>query len=197
MQDATRVRTCPHCGAHAEVDWRFCAVCNKLLAARRRPAPSSNGMVLVLTIVGAVAVLVLFIAVLAGMRIASKLDEEREKLAMAPEVAGETEAALGEEGRYRAYRYTYSRDGDKTTAVFLPTMLPRGDDEAFVGAARDVIERAYGDEAYGDPVILPWRTRSGPTEVLRLDGARSTYVVVPVKEETGDVHSLVVTQAPR
>jgi hypothetical protein len=153
--------------------------------------------VLVLTIVGAVAVLVLFIAVLAGMRIASKLDEQREKLAMAPEVAGETEAALGEEGRYRAFRYTYSRDGDKTTAVFLPTMLPRGDDEAFVGAARDVIERAYGDEAYGDPVILPWRTRSGPTEVLRLDGARSTYVVVPVKEETGDVHSLVVTQAPR
>jgi hypothetical protein len=154
-------------------------------------------MVLVLTIVGAVAVLVLFIAVLAGMRIASKLDEERERLAMAPEAAGETESALGEEGRYRAYRYTYSREGDKTTAVFLPTMLPGGDDEAFVGASRDVIERAYGDEAYGDPALLPWRTRDGPTLVLRIDSARSTYIVVPVKQENGDVHSLVVTQAPR
>lgn len=101
------------------------------------------------------------------------------------------------EAEYNGYSYSYKREGDKTVAMFLKRFLPR-DDTVVVGAIRDVIRRAYNDEANSAPYLVDAQTTSRTdSRGIRVDSAKSGYVVIPVKEDTGEIHSLTITRVAR
>jgi len=101
------------------------------------------------------------------------------------------------EAEYNGYPYSYKREGDTTIAMFVKRFLPR-DDTIVVGAIRDVIRRAYKEETYGAPYVVDTTTTSGTAaRAIRVDGAKSGFVVVPVKEDTGEIHSLTITRVVR
>jgi hypothetical protein len=92
-------------------------------------------------------------------------------------------------GKYQDYAYTFKSDGAKTVALFLPRFLPR-DDTIVTGAIRDVVKRAYNDDANGSPRLVD----QGGSKAIRMDSKTSAYLTVLVKEDTGEVHSFVVTK---
>ncbi len=101
------------------------------------------------------------------------------------------------EAEYNGYPYSYKREGDTTVAMFVKRFLPR-DDTIVVGAIRDVIRRAYKEEASGAPYLVDATTTGGTaTRGIRVDSAKNGYVVVPVKEDTGEIHSLTITRVAR
>lgn len=101
------------------------------------------------------------------------------------------------EAEYNGYTYSYKREGDTTVAMFVKRFLPR-DDTVVVGALRDVIHRAYKDRASGAPYLVDATTTSGTaTRGIRVDSAENGYIVVPVKEDTGEIHSLTITRVAR
>jgi len=105
-----------------------------------------------------------------------------------------SKSALNEkQSDYKGYHYFYKQDGDKTVALFAKRFLPR-DDTIVVGAIRDVIRKAYKEETYGEPYVQ--NTTAGGTAVrgIRVDGSKHGYVVVPVKEDSGEINSLTITQ---
>lgn len=98
------------------------------------------------------------------------------------------------EGEYNGYHYFYKTEGDSTVALFAKRFLPR-DDTIFVGAVRDVIRRVYKEETYGQPRLVNTTTLGGTAvRAIRFDGSKNGYVVIPVKEDTGEVHSLTITR---
>ncbi len=101
------------------------------------------------------------------------------------------------EAEYNGYPYSYKREGDTTVAMFVKRFLPR-DDTIVVGAIRDVIRRAYKEKTHGEPYLVDTKT-TGRTAArgIRVDGAKNGYVVVPVKEDTGEIHSLTITRVAR
>lgn len=105
----------------------------------------------------------------------SPMQTPNEPLAGGPEKSGD----------YQGYAYTFKSDGAKTVALFVPKFLPR-DDTIVVGAIRDVIKRAYNDDANGSPRLVD--------RAIRVDSKSKGYSVTLVKEDTGEVHSLVITQ---
>lgn len=101
------------------------------------------------------------------------------------------------EAEYNGYPYSYKREGDTTVAMFVKRFLPR-DDTIVVGAIRDVIRHAYKEETYGAPYLVDATTTGGTAaRGIRVDGAKNGYVVVPVKEDTGEIHSLTITRVTR
>lgn len=101
------------------------------------------------------------------------------------------------EAEYNGYPYSYKREGDTTVAMFVKRFLPR-DDTIVVGAIRDVIRRAYKEETHGAPYLVDATTTGGTaTRGIRVDGAKNGYVVIPVKEDTGEIHSLTITRVAR
>ena len=66
-----------------------------------------------------------------------------------------------------------------------------------VEAAREVIKTVYEEDALGAPTFLPWSYLANPVEAKKLEGANHTFVVVPLKEDTGDIHSLVIWKRPK
>lgn len=104
---------------------------------------------------------------------------------VAPSVVSVPEVAA----KFGPYAYTYQNYGTKTVAVFVPKFLPR-DDTIVVGAIRDVIKRSYKDDASGSPGL----TDLGGTKSIRIDSKAHGYLVTPVKEDTGEVNSLVIEQ---
>ena len=90
---------------------------------------------------------------------------------------------------YKGYPYSFKREGDKTVALFVTRFLPR-DDTIVTGAIRDVISRSYKDDAGGAPRLVDWNA----SRAIRVDSKTKGYIVVPVKEDTGEIHSLVITQ---
>ncbi len=101
------------------------------------------------------------------------------------------------EAEFNGYPYSYKREGDTTIAMFVKRFLPR-DDTIVVGAIRDVIRRAYKEEASGAPHLVDTTTTGGTAvRAIRVDGTKNGYVVIPVKEDTGEIHSLTITQVAR
>ena len=101
------------------------------------------------------------------------------------------------EAEYNGYTYSYKREGDTTVAMFVKRFLPR-DDTIVVGAIRDVIHRAYKEKASGAPYLVDATTTGGTaTRGIRVDSAENGYIVVPVKEDTGEIHSLTITRVAR
>lgn len=96
---------------------------------------------------------------------------------------------------YKGYPYRFKRDGNKTIALFVTRFLPR-DDTIVTGAIRDVISRSYKDDATSAARLVDWNSGGTPTRAIRIDSKTSGYVVIPVKEDSGEIHSLVITQVP-
>lgn len=112
-----------------------------------------------------------------------------------------TEGSMGyasgmQKAEYAGFPYTYKREGERTAATFVPRFLP-DDDSIMVGVIRDVIHRAYNDEALGAPALIDWTADSEAVKAIRLDGANSSFIVLPMKEDSGKIHSLLITRIAR
>ena len=90
--------------------------------------------------------------------------------------------------QFDGFPYSYKKDGTKTVATFGSKVPGPGDD--IVGAIRDIIERSYGDQANA----APRRVGVGAEQSIRIAGNKHQYVVVPIKEATGEIRSLIITQ---
>jgi hypothetical protein len=102
-----------------------------------------------------------------------------------------------QEAKYGTYSYTYKLEGNTAAAAFMPRFLPR-DDKIVVGAIRDVIRHAFKEETYGAPYLVDTTTGSGvAVRAVRVDGVKNGFVIVPVKEDTGEVHSLTITRVAK
>ena len=88
---------------------------------------------------------------------------------------------------FDGYRYSYKKDGEKTVATFGAKLLPWG---LAAGAVRDVIARSYGDRVDSAPQI----EGKGSAQTIRISGNKHQYIIVPVREPTGEVQSLIITR---
>lgn len=81
-------------------------------------------------------------------------------------------------------QFSLTKDGDQAVAVFSP-YLPR-DDRAFLDAAAAVVSKGFGT------VLEPDGARLVGSEVVvgGVDGRR--YYLFPVKQDTGEIHSIRV-----
>ena len=93
------------------------------------------------------------------------------------------------EAEFDGYPYSYKKDGEKTVATFGAKLLP-GDRDIVAGAIRDVIYRSYGDKVDPDPHM----EGTGSARSIRIAGNKRQYLIVPVSEPTGEIHSLIITQ---
>jgi guanyl-specific ribonuclease Sa len=90
---------------------------------------------------------------------------------------------------FNGYPYSYKTDGGKTVATFGTKLLP-ADRDIVASAIRDIIYRSYGDRVDAAPHI----EGTGSAQTIRIDGSKHKYIVVPIKEPTGEIHSLIITQ---
>jgi hypothetical protein len=93
--------------------------------------------------------------------------------------------------RFSAASFPYSckNDGSKTVASFDKKILPRNGN-VVVGAIRDVIGRCFGEEVDVPPHIAG----VGAEQVIRVESRSHRYVIVPIKSDAGEIHSLIITQ---
>jgi hypothetical protein len=92
------------------------------------------------------------------------------------------------QAEFSGHAYSYKKDGKKTVAMFDPNPLSAGDD--VVGVIGDVIERSFADKV----TAAPRRVGSGAEQGIRVDGEKHKYIIVPIKDPTGEIHSLIITQ---
>jgi hypothetical protein len=90
---------------------------------------------------------------------------------------------------FNGYPYSYKKDGKKTVAIFDAKLLP-WDSDLIAGAIRDVIDRSYGDKVDSAPRLVG----SGAERSIRIASKKHEYVVVPIRESTGEARSLIITQ---
>jgi len=93
------------------------------------------------------------------------------------------ELVASETGFYLDYKYTVMKKDGKIAALFQPKMLPRND-EIFIGATRKVIKQGFSEDTYKEPFLVG--------KSIMFPGSSCVYAVVPIKEDTGEVHSLVI-----
>jgi hypothetical protein len=87
------------------------------------------------------------------------------------------------------YAYSYKKDSEKTVATFGAKLLP-WDRDIVAAAVRDIIYRSYGDSVDSALRI----EGNGPVQTIRIAGSKYQYVVVPITEPTGEIHSLIITR---
>jgi len=87
------------------------------------------------------------------------------------------------------FPYSCRPDGNKSVATFEKKLLP-GNGNIVVGAIRDVIGRCFNDTVDTAPRLAG----VGVEQVIRVESKTHRYVVVPIKDDTGDIHSLMITQ---
>lgn len=87
------------------------------------------------------------------------------------------------QGAYEDYKYTFRKQGEKVAALFLPKMLPRND-AIFISATRHVIKQAFNEEVSSSPTVAG--------RAIKFSGPSHSFLVVPIKQDTGEVHSLTV-----
>lgn len=116
-------------------------------------------------------------------------------IATSPQLSPPQKIEGEEKAEYNGYPYSFKKDGSKTVALFLPRFLPR-DDKIFIGATLDVIKRSYQDTANSDARLVDSPAGGTSARMIRFESKKNGYLVLPVKEDTGEIHSLVVTQVP-
>lgn len=94
-------------------------------------------------------------------------------------------------GKYADYEFTYKKSGDQVVALFMSPMLPRND-SIVVSAARAVIESGYQEKTSGSPRLVTWSVQGKAVNAIKLLGERHSFVVVPIKEDTGEIHTLSI-----
>ena len=106
----------------------------------------------------------------------------------APE--GFTKISSGKEGKgkFMDYDYFWFRQEGKIIAIFSP-FLPRND-TIVIGAMFDVIARTYGKHRVTN--LNPEIVSRGGMNVIRFKGVSEDYLFSIIKEDTGEVHTLIL-----
>jgi len=92
-------------------------------------------------------------------------------------------------GKYRDYDYTYMEKDNKIAVIFPNKLLPRNDD-IVVGAIKYFITTAY-NETISDNSKPTLENRNG-INLIKIKGNKSDYYVQLMKEDTGEVNSIVL-----
>lgn len=95
---------------------------------------------------------------------------------------------LEDSGFVADLKYNFSRKEDQTTALFYPKMIPRND-EMMILATTKIINHAYGERIIGRP----------KAEGIKLIyfGETHNFTVTIIKEDTGEIHTLVIERVKR
>ncbi|MDQ3634163.1 MAG: hypothetical protein M3405_06585 [Acidobacteriota bacterium] len=91
------------------------------------------------------------------------------------------------EAKFGDYNYHYKTESNKTVAMFTEKFLPR-DDTVVVGAIGDVIKNAFNEEATGSPTL---KMHNGINKI-HIDNEKNDFYVNLVKQDTGEVNSLII-----
>lgn len=91
--------------------------------------------------------------------------------------------SLDDSGFVGDLQYTLSRKGEKTVALFQPKMIPRSD-VAMILATSKVINHAYGERVVGSPKL--------EGNKIVYSGETYKFSVTIIKEDTGEIHTLVI-----
>jgi hypothetical protein len=106
-----------------------------------------------------------------------------------PSYGNQLESFPEKTSRWEKLEYSYKTDGKMTIALFYKNFIPRND-QIFVAATKDVIKKSFKDDATGTPSLAE---HDGQSKV-RIDSSKYTYYILPVKQDTGEVHSLVISR---
>lgn len=90
-------------------------------------------------------------------------------------------------GAYGRHSFVAKRNGDTAIAVFTP-FLPRND-AAFLGGASSVVETLFST-----PLVASTARMTAEREVAVKAQDGREFFLFPVKEDTGEVHSIRVRQ---
>jgi hypothetical protein len=140
---------------------------------------------------GCLVAIILLVAALAITLIAinpAKQLETAEKNAQAT-IALETRAGSFQDftGREYTYDISYKTGDDKYVASFQPFL--KNDDRILVQAILDVFIEMYGENSLIDPTPL-LEERNG-VNLIKFRGDTGYYYVSPIKEDTGEIHTLM------
>lgn len=103
---------------------------------------------------------------------------------------GSTENTLSSKsGKYLDYDYTYMEKDNKIVVIFPNKLLPRNDD-IVVGAIKYFITTAY-NETISNNSKPSLENRNG-INLIKIKGNKSDYYVQLMKEDTGEVNSIVL-----
>jgi hypothetical protein len=103
-----------------------------------------------------------------------------------PSVAATAKTVSTESGSVGSYKFTLMRkDSESVVALFQPVMLPRND-AIMIVATQTVIKQAFGDEVSNRP--------EADGQELRYQSKSHEYGVIIIKEDTGEIHTLVIRQ---
>ena len=91
------------------------------------------------------------------------------------------------EAKFDDYKYQYKREGERTVAIFAEKFLPRND-TIVVGAIRAVVKQTYNENLTGSPSLK----QQGELNKIYFEGKKSNFYVNLIKQDTGEVHSLVI-----
>ena len=88
------------------------------------------------------------------------------------------------------YDYSVWRKAEdrRFVAMFYPTFLPR-DDTVLIAAMYELINQTYGKHTVTN--LEPQLVERNGTNVIMLEGTDGDYFFLPMKEDTGEVISLV------
>jgi hypothetical protein len=106
-----------------------------------------------------------------------------------PSIEKQLDSVSETTSHFGRFEYSYKTVGGVTTALFFKNFIPR-DDKIFVRATKDVIKKAFEDEVTEVPLL----TQHNGQNKVRLDSSKYTYFILPVKEDTGETHSLVISR---
>lgn len=168
-----KTKVCPECASKISVDAKRCPNCRKNLRGWMSRHP-------ILT-----CLLVLFaFSVVAMNKVQSEVKTETNTNTTTQEAD-----VRGTSGVYLNYNYRiiYSPSDSRYTATFSP-FLP-ANDITVKGAMAELINETYGKHMVTDlnPQIV---SREG-TNLIKFTGTKGDYYFLLVKEDTGEVHSLV------
>ncbi|HYO64028.1 MAG TPA: hypothetical protein VER08_10390 [Pyrinomonadaceae bacterium] len=90
-------------------------------------------------------------------------------------------SAMGK-AKFNRFALAFEREGERATARFTPTPLPRTD-SAVVGAARVVILEAFGEKMEGFPRPVAWEFEGRTVQAIKLGGNHYDYIFWPVRED--------------
>lgn len=91
--------------------------------------------------------------------------------------------------RWEKLEYSYKTNGEIAIALFYKNFIPRHD-QIFVAATKDVIKKAFKDDATGTPSLVQHDGQSK----IQIDSSKYAYFILPVKQDTGEVHSLIISR---
>lgn len=170
-------KMCPECATKIPANAKRCPNCRKNLRSWIGRHP-------ILTVL-----LVFFIIFVVAMNKAkSQVQEARQKVS----ITNNDTDTRGLSGVYLNYNYhiIYTPSDSRYTATFTP-FLP-ANDTTVKGAMFEVVNETYGKHLVTD--LAPQIVSRDGTNLVKFSGQGNDYYFLLIKEDTGEVHSLVYWQ---